>query len=70
MCYQEMFYGHEPGVGSVENYEEHRTFESATYAFMTDLEWFGAVNGTVVLAQDCETIISVDFRDGHIVAIY
>lgn len=70
MRYQEMFYGHEPGVGFVENYEEHGTLDSAAWAFMTDLEWFGAVNGTVVLGCESEPIISVDFRDGHISAIY
>lgn len=70
MRYQEMFYGHEPGVGSVENYEEYTTFGSAVYAFLTDLELFSPVNGTVVLGCEATPIISVDFRDGHIASIY
>ena len=70
MRYQEMHYGDEQGFGYAENYEEYTTFGNAVYAFLTDLELFSPVNGTVVLGCEATPIVSVDFRDGHIVSIY
>ena len=72
MRYQEMYYGYEPGVGFVEDFGATDDFGAACKRFAVDMVWMNTVrmNGTVVLGCDCEPIVSVEYRDGHIVSIY
>lgn len=72
MRYQEMLYGHEPGVGFVEDFGATDDFGAASKRFAVDMVFMSAarVNGTVVLGCECEPIVSIDYRDGHIVSIY
>ena len=72
MRYQGMFYGHEPGVGFVEDFVSVPDFGAASRRFVIDMVWMATarVNGTVVLGCDSAPIVSIDYRDGHIVSIY